>query len=167
MAHVVIDGYNLLPATTYRDREALIAALARYRKLKNHEVTVVFDGGKGGTRTGDRSFSSGIEVVYSPITVTADTVIEEMLPDFEGSSTIVVSSDWRIQTAAKREKMVFLESREFARRLTEAAKLPLGTAPPPWMEGREDDDKVATAKKCPGRKLSKEARRKKRSLRQL
>jgi predicted RNA-binding protein with PIN domain len=167
MARVVIDGYNLLPATTFRDREKLVAALADYRKLRNHDVTVVFDGTHDGTGTGDRSFASGVEVVYSPLTVTADDVIEAMLPRLDANTTIVVSSDRKIQNAARRAGMVFLSSQEFARRLRETSSRGSQGAPPPWMEGRTDEEERPREKKGASKKLSKEERRKKRSMKKL
>ena len=52
--HIIIDGYNLIrqsPTLSRLDRqdiasgrEALVARLAAYRKLKPHRITVVFDG---------------------------------------------------------------------------------------------------------------------------
>jgi uncharacterized protein len=168
MARVVIDGYNLLPATTFRDREKLVAALADYRKLKGHDVTIVFDGTHDGTGTGDRSFASGVEVIYSALTVTADDVIEGLLPRLDANTTIVVSSDRRIQNAARRSGMVSLTSSEFARRLRETTSRGVQNDVPPWLEGRSDDEpERPKEKRGSSRKLSKEERRKKRSIGKL
>ncbi|MEN8246931.1 MAG: NYN domain-containing protein [Thermodesulfobacteriota bacterium] len=52
--HIIIDGYNLIrqsPELSYLDRqdlqqgrEALLGMLAAYKKIKHHQITVVFDG---------------------------------------------------------------------------------------------------------------------------
>lgn len=171
MAHIVIDGYNLLPVTTYPDRDKLVAALARYKKEKGHDVTIVFDGTYDGTGTGDRSFSAGIEILFSPLTFTADDIIEKLVLKLDPNSMIVVSSDRRIQKAAKRAGAVVLESKEFAKRLSQSSSLmemEQGDTPP-WMEGRADEEENdrPRPKKGTAHKLSKEARRKKRSMKKL
>jgi len=168
MAHLIIDGYNLLPTTRYKDRETLIAALARFRRSRGHEITVVFDGTRGGFGWMNRDFSSGIEVIFSPLTVTADDLIEEMLEGKEASSTIVVSSDRRIQDAARRSRMVFFESADFARRMEAVRTIDGGKgSDPPWMEGREHEHAPSSPKRGPSRKRSKEERRRSRSAKKL
>jgi predicted RNA-binding protein with PIN domain len=166
MPHILIDGYNLLPVTAFRDREQLIQALVSYRRRKGHEVTVVFDGTHKGTGSGDRDYSSGVEIIYSPLTVTADDEIEEMLPRLNPGSTIVVTSDRKIQSAARRVGATFIESAEFAKRLNSKSGHDSLEAPPPWMEGRTDEDSPQIKKGNP-RKLSKEDRKRKKELKKL
>jgi predicted RNA-binding protein with PIN domain len=138
MARILIDGYNLLPATALADREKLIARLARYQKEKGHRITVVFDGTKGGTGTGDRYHEAGVEVVFTALTVTADDLIEELLRRSDASRFVVVSSDRRIQSAANRARAAFLTSEEFAKRLRQPGRADSGLKTPPWLEGREE-----------------------------
>ena len=157
MTHILIDGYNFLPATDFSGRDPLVAALALYRKTRGHEITVVFDGTHQGTGSGDRSFSSGIEVIFSPITVTADEVIESMLPRMEPSSTLVVSSDRRIQDAARRAGATFVSSQEFARRLNA----------PPSPIINDADPGPSKPKRGNPRKLSKEERKRRKVLTRL
>ena len=52
--HIIIDGYNLIyqseafnplnASDIETARDALVAALAAYKRLKAHKITVVFDG---------------------------------------------------------------------------------------------------------------------------
>lgn len=168
MARIVIDGYNLLPATDFKDRDRLIAALAKYQTTKKHDITVVFDGTYGGLGSGDRDYSSGVEVIFTPLTITADDVIERMLPKLDPNTTIVVSSDRRIQIAARRAGAVFVSSQEFARRLTRKSSDRFEGGIPPWMEGRTEEESSKTkGKRGIPKKASKEERRRKRSLHKL
>ena len=140
----------------FPDRDHLIAALAAYRRLKRHEITIVFDGTHRGTGSGDESFSSGIEVIFSPITVTADDIIEKMLPRLEPSSTIIVSSDHRVQNAARRYGATFVSSEDFAKRLFGASRT-----------FSEEEDSGPKPKKGNPRKLSKENRKRRKKLERL
>ncbi|MCK4467804.1 MAG: NYN domain-containing protein, partial [Desulfobacterales bacterium] len=86
--HIIIDGYNLirqsdrLSVIDRRDiqsgREALLDTLAKYRKIKKHKITVVFDG------TNAPSFSrrveklNGVKILFSRNGELADTVIKRM-----------------------------------------------------------------------------------------
>ena len=169
---ILIDGYNLLAATDLRDRDSLIAALARYRRRKQHPVTVVFDGMHGGSGLENRSLEQGVEVVFSPLTVSADDVIERLLLGKDAASWIVVTSDRRIQSAAVRAGTAFMPSEEFAARLsrtTRSASQP-GDHPalPPWLEGRsESDARPSPAKRGRARHLTKKEKRRRKRLEKI
>jgi predicted RNA-binding protein with PIN domain len=163
MARILIDGYNLLPATALKDRDRLIARLGRYQKEKGHRITIVFDGTKGGTGTGDRYHEAGVEVVFTALTVTADDLIEELLRRSDASRFIVVSSDRRIQSAAKRARAAFLGSDEFARRMVQTGRADSGLKTPPWLEGRDEaTDPDRRIKKGSPKKLPKDERARRR-----
>jgi gamma-glutamyltranspeptidase / glutathione hydrolase len=167
VARILIDGYNLLPQTEFKDRDRFIRALGTYARSKAHQITVVFDGTQQGTFHGDRYREAGIEVVFTPITVTADDMIEEILERADPNRWIVVSSDRRIQSAAKRAHSESVPSDEFARRMI-ASRAHSGSAEiPPWMEGREEDDPRPPSKKGPSRRLSRDEKRKRQTLKKL
>jgi hypothetical protein len=73
--HIIIDGYNLirqskrLSAAEAIDlqagREALIDALAHYKRIKAHRITVVFDGTGLASLLGERDRAKGIDIRFS------------------------------------------------------------------------------------------------------
>ncbi len=160
----MIDGYNLLAVTGHKGRDEFLSALSKYRKQKGHDVTVVFDGTHKGTRWGDQFGTAGIHVIFSPITVTADDTMEELLEEQKGSSYVVVSSDREVQRAAQRFGHTFVFSQEFAKRLDFSEAIASSKEdPPPWMEGREEEARPTTKKKG-GKKLPKKERQRRRRL---
>lgn len=168
MARIIIDGYNLLAVTEHSNREGLIRAVATYAKLKNHDIVIVFDGTKGGGGELNRSMESGIEVMYSPLTVQADDIIEEMLALPNKGNPLVVSSDRRIQKAAVRTDATFVTSEEFDGRLQMSRfSADLDPDVPPWMEGREDEYRTKKPQKKLSKKLSKTERRRRKRLEKL
>ena len=82
--HLIIDGYNLIRQSDWlgdidrrslqRGREALISALGRYRKLKGHRITVVFDGGRAPSFGDQRDRRAGIDIRFSRRGELADAV---------------------------------------------------------------------------------------------
>ncbi|HLG18268.1 MAG TPA: NYN domain-containing protein [Bdellovibrionota bacterium] len=138
MTRILIDGYNLLAVTGHPDREALIRSLVEYRTVKGHQITIVFDGTHGGTGHGDHFQTGGIEVIFSPLTVSADDTIEKMLEKPDASNWIVVSSDRRIQSAADRAHASPISLQEFAGKLRQGSS-PASSTVPPWLEGRTDE----------------------------
>src|SRR3990167_10170312 len=83
---IIIDGYNLLMTSDRfrRDfidsfeetRNRFIENLYNYKKLKGHDITVVFDGWKSGYMTERREVTKGIKIVYSRRGEKADEVIK-------------------------------------------------------------------------------------------
>lgn len=164
--HIIVDGYNLLAVTGFDERDKLLRNLEGYHHRKGHEVTIVFDGTHQGTGSGDRFYSKGVEVIFSPLTVTADDTIEKMLSPAKASRTLVVSSDRKIQSAARRVGATFISSQEFWCKLQETPAFKPKNILKPWEEGRMDDEPTKF-KRGPSRKLSKTERQKKRKLDQL
>ena len=82
--HIVIDGYNLIrQSRSFSDldrqdlqmgREALVDALAAYKRVKPYAITVVFDGGDASGGMPRRDRLKGIELRYSNPGELADTV---------------------------------------------------------------------------------------------
>lgn len=170
--HIIIDGYNLirqskdLSCLDLQDiqfgRAALIDALAAYRKIKKHRITVVFDGAGavGGDRHRDRI--KGIEVRFSRNGQSADAVIQQMAAR-EGEKALVVSSDREVADVSSAKGAATIGSREFENRLAMAVHL--------THADDEPDDTVGwvptTRKKGPSRRLSKKDRRRRRKISKL
>ncbi len=146
---LIIDGYNLLHATGIMGRGAGPGGLARSRQaLLNflaasldpdlaRRTTVVFDAATSPGRP--RALEhAGIRVVYAAGYDDADTLIEELISQHSSPRRlVVVSSDHRVQRAARRRRAKPIDSdvwyaelmrhrREQARRPDE----PVKTTPP-------------------------------------
>ena len=136
--NLIIDGYNLLPESGCKDREELIQVLVAYRRRQGHEITLVFDGTHGGLGDYGHADTGSIKVVYTPLTVQADDHIEDLLEKLGGQNTLVVSSDRRLQRAAKNSQSFWAYSKEFARKLRQSGSAMSESQAAPWLEGREE-----------------------------
>ncbi len=161
--HLIIDGYNLIRQTPVWEeldaqdlrwgREALLASLAAYRRVKKHPITVVFDGGHSVEVVGQRDFYQGILVLYSHHGETADEVIKRLAAR-ERERGLVVSSDREIMEHALRVGAAVMSAPEFVLRLQMAEN----------KDGQEDesvDDSptFSTKKKGPPHRAPKKRRR--------
>ena len=169
---IIIDGYNLIRQSTsfsrldrqdlQLGREALIEALAAYKRIKGHRIVVVFDGVDAPSTLSRRDRSHGIEIRFSRHGESADTVIKRMVRSGPGEQ-LVVTSDRAIQEAAERSGAVAIDSPAFEEKLMLASA---GT-------GLFDDDNESqgwlptTRKKGPRRKLSRKERRRRQKTRKL
>ena len=163
----LIDGYNLIrrdPDLRAREEEsleagrtALVHLVAGTARESRDDFTVVFDGARvtGGSPSGGR-----VEVLFSRPPRTADDELMG-LARRHGAGAIVVTSDRRIQDAARRAHCPVLAAEQFLQRLT-AASQPPGLADPT----DEEEDRPREKRGNP-RKLSKEARAAQRALRRL
>ncbi|MBQ4144687.1 MAG: NYN domain-containing protein [Thermoguttaceae bacterium] len=147
---ILIDGYNMicalgiLPGLGGRRalpvgklagaRTSLLKLLANdlsepYRR----QTTVVFDALEPPKMVPDSFRYEGIEVVFSRGYDTADEyIIELILAQKRNADWMVVSSDHRIQNAARRRRMVFFDSDEwFYDRMPEPVKSPPKPIPKP------------------------------------
>lgn len=185
---IIVDGYNLIRQSGFRQyerisleegRKALLRSLAAYRKNRGHAITVVFDGWIGGSPNEERDRAGGVEIIYSRIGEKADEVIKRLTAK-GGEEITVVTSDHEIATyAAHRGKSVVSSSTfeallETASCSQSAASEPRNakTAFPvcdqlygPKIDEEEDDGQ--TKKKGPSRRLSKQKRLARASLRKL
>lgn len=95
ISHIIIDGYNVI-GIFHKDmekaREEFISLLIRYRKISLHDITVVFDGHKGGSGVEQSEVRGGVKAIYSRLAERADDVIKRMLSS-ENREWIMVSSD--------------------------------------------------------------------------
>jgi predicted RNA-binding protein with PIN domain len=99
---LIIDGNNLIHAMPEliegagRDfvttRQRLVQQLDELINVLAERITVVFDGSRGGKQTGFEA--SAVEVIFSPSSLTADSVIERLaVHALEREGATVVSSD--------------------------------------------------------------------------
>lgn len=173
--HLIIDGYNLIrrsPMLRREDevalelaRESLLERLRRYKRIRSHRITVVFD---GASRTGAPSSpgqEKGIRVVFSGRNETADAVIKRM-SEKEGGKLTVVTSDRDLGRYAASYGAVVIDAEEFEGKLDMALHLEAkGAEEDEENEGRQGG--LDTRKKGPSMRLSKGERRKRQRLRKV
>ncbi len=121
---LLIDGYNLLhvtgiigrgvgPGSLERSRSALLNFLAESLEADDvKKTTVVFDAGEGAPRDLPRRLKHrGLTVHFASRYADADSLIEELIvADSAPRKLVVVSSDHRIQRAARRRRATAVDS---------------------------------------------------------
>jgi uncharacterized protein len=170
--HIIIDGYNMIRRSRVlgegagdiqEERERLIDFLSRYRKIRSHDVTVVFDGADAPSFMPRRDHVRGVGVVFSRRGESADSVIMRM-SSAEQERALVVSSDRAVADFAASKGSATIESHRFEARVARV----LSDGP-----GDEDDGagrtpaRGLTRKKGPGRRLSKRNRRSRIKIRKI
>ncbi|MBW2060099.1 MAG: NYN domain-containing protein [Deltaproteobacteria bacterium] len=168
--HLIIDGYNFIRQSQSLSRqearglgfgrEALLARLASYRRIKPHPVTVVFDAAEGPIQRQTAEKTRGIKVVYSSARETADQVIIRLARRM-GSQAVVVSSDQALCQAVEAAGATAVSSPEFEERMEQAS-----CSDKKGVEEEEEDYQPSrsTRKKGPARRPSRAARRRKSRL---
>jgi uncharacterized protein len=95
ISYIIIDGYNVT-GVFHKDmekaRDALLSQLAEYKKIRAHDITVVFDGYKSGMATQHVSYHGGVRVIFSKLGEKADDVIKKTVSQ-ERREWIVVTAD--------------------------------------------------------------------------
>lgn len=156
---LLIDGYNIIaPVAAPRnprritkssstgrstatwlehERKTLIGRLAKHLPTSVRENTcVVFDAKTRPTDLPSRTSSSDIEIRFAVDHAEADDLIEEIIASHSvPKSLTVVSSDHRIQAAARRRKCVYYDSQDWFDDLLDGhigiAKVPTQRTPKP------------------------------------
>ena len=188
----LIDGYNVIrrdPDLRAREAESLEAGrralqhrLARAGRDPRDEFTVVFD---GAGLPGEPPPGGRIRVIFSRPPMSADDELMRLARQWR-SGAIVVSSDRRVQDAARRADCAALTAEQFLQALEPSAKVErptrglfAGSEPrrssirlPSDEAGLEDpatkdDTDVPREKRGNPRRLSKKARRARRALGRL
>ncbi|MBI5632694.1 MAG: NYN domain-containing protein [Nitrospirae bacterium] len=122
ISSIIIDGYNLI-GTQHRDlqkqREGLIRQLIAYRKLRGHDITIVFDGWKSGSHNQEQTITGGIRIIYSRLGDKADEVIKTMIGQVR-KEWIVITSDREIMDHAWKNHSVPVPSDQFLRLLEQS-----------------------------------------------
>jgi len=172
--HILIDGYNLIRQSDSlrrlekfsleEGRKGLIKRVAGYKKLKNHKITVVFDGWINGSAIEERLREDGVYIVYSRKGETADEVIKKMARAERGGEIIVVTSDRDVADSVVRAGGVAISSPEFETRMKEEEMMAMIQSGEPCIDDDYDIPKSGTRKKGTARRKSKRERQAQRRL---
>ncbi len=101
------------------EREKLLRLLSEYRKMKVHDITVVFDGWKSGGPKEETLKTGGITVIYSRLGENADYVIKRIISG-DKREWIVVTSDRDIAAFAWANGSIAVPSDRFRAVIGEA-----------------------------------------------
>ena len=162
---IAVDGYNFIKQSPdlrkleqielQKAREGLVERLARYKRVKGHLITVVFDGWQEGRLAAHRERSRGIEIVFSKAGEKADDVLKRLAAEKKGGA-LVVTSDRDVASFAEKKGAGVISASDFAEKMEMARFYDLkGGA----EEEEPRDRSVAPDKKGPSRRLSKSQRR--------
>ncbi|MBR9979676.1 MAG: NYN domain-containing protein [Desulfatitalea sp.] len=170
---IVIDGYNLIRQSPHwsrldqqdlqAGRDALVDALAAYKKVKPFPITVVFDARDALPGMPRRDRRKGIELRYSQPGELADTVIKRMAARLRGK-LMVVTSDGEIKAYAAAQGAATIDAVDFEARLTMARMV--------GLKGAVEDEassgwQPSTKKTGPSRRLPKQQRRMRHKIEKL
>ena len=166
--HIIIDGYNLIRQSDSlkrlerfsleEGRNGLIKRVAGYRKLKNHKITVVFDGWIDGSVREERLKEDGVYIVYSKRGETADKVIKRMAMAGKGGEIIVATSDRDVADSVVKAGGVAISSPEFEARIKEEEMMAMIHSSEPSKDDDYDIQESGTRKKGTARRKSKKER---------
>jgi predicted RNA-binding protein with PIN domain len=121
----LIDGHNLIPKLGLRldsmdDENELIPRLQEYCRLRRTRLEVYFDGAPAGQASTRKA--GAVTVTFVRKGSSADAAIEARLGRLgkEAKNWTVVSSDRRVQGAARATHASVLSSEEFVREMSKA-----------------------------------------------
>lgn len=118
--NLIIDGYNLIGSEQGLHghleprRNWLVQRLSAYQKIKQFDVTVVFDGWRTGRGDEVLATKDGISIIYSRLNEKADAVIVRLARE-KAAGAVVVTSDREIRNAVERFGAVAIPAGEFNR----------------------------------------------------
>lgn len=114
--HIIIDGYNvigILHNDIEKARNSFVELLIKYKKLKHHDITVIFDAYKSGDRCEQTLWSGGIKIIYTRLGQTADELIKSIISN-ERREWVVITSDrdlirhaWSVNSVPVRSDIFF------------------------------------------------------------
>ncbi len=181
----LIDGYNVIrrdPDLRAREAEsleagrtALLHLVARKARESRDDFTLVFDGARV---TGGAPSAGRVQLLFSRPPRTADDELIRLARQ-HGAGAVVVSSDRKIQDAARRSRCGVISAEQFLQRLTaESEPHRFSSRPSTAQAGLADPATTAPAtkddeedrprdKRGNPRRLSKKARAAQRALRRL
>lgn len=168
--HLIVDGYNLLGASSAPKsemaRESLLRDLAAYRHRKGHPVTVVFDGWQQGYPVEHREHRAGVQVIYSRRGETADQVIQRLAREY-GADCAVVSSDHEIEATARAHGATVMSAQLFLVKLTQSGPAAGSVIGKELDSGEDERLRRGPDKKGNPRKLPKTVRERTRRLKRF
>lgn len=168
MAHLLIDGYNLI-GIAHKDlekaRQDLIRKLYNYANTKRHNITLVFDGWKSGQKDETNSKVGNVTVIYSKLGEKADFVIKKILSS-AAKPWIVVSSDREISDFAERKDFAAVSADEFEGKLYSTGKHNK-TEEAPAYDKDKDMDLIPARQKGNPKKLSQKEKKNIEALKKL
>jgi predicted RNA-binding protein with PIN domain len=154
-------------------RSEFINTLIAYKKISSHDITVVFDGYKGGYGSEHSEFKGGVKVIYSRLGEKADDVIKRIISR-ERKEWIVVSSDRDIMNHAWASGSIPIASElffEIVQKKTKFGKTKENAAETEelnYLYGRDGEDESARSSAGGNpQKPSKKERAMQRALRKL
>lgn len=119
MHAVGFTGDLAVPGNLERARRSMLEKLSRYLTESERQSTlVVFDLGRRSSKKPQQYNFDGIEVVFSTGFDDADSMIESLIQKHQiPRRLLIVSSDHRIQNAARRRDAKFIDSERWIDRL--------------------------------------------------
>ncbi len=169
MAYILIDGYNLIGiahGNLDKARRELIQDLQKYAKIRQHDITLVFDGWKSGLQDQTRTRLGHVTIIYTRLRETADVVIRKMLTP-TAKPWIVISSDREISDFAAKKDFAAVKSDEFEEKLFRTIHSDNIDNIPDMQTDEDDEDYPIARNKGNSRKLSKRDRKKIQALKKL
>jgi len=145
-------------------RQTLLDRLAVYKRLKGHQITVVFDGAAQYSVFNRSEREKGINVRFSRHGETADDVIKRMVRR-ERQKATVVSSDREVAGFSESQGAAAIGAREFEQKLEMAEYMDVKGASP--ESETEAGGSLDTRKKGPSKKPPKQKRRHRRKIDKL
>ena len=162
--HIIIDGYNLIRQSNIFNpldrkdiqlgRAALIDTLAVYKRIKGHQITVVFDGSNAPSVSQPKDQIKGIRIKFSRRGESADDVIKRLAAS-KREKALIVSSDQDVVQFALSRGCATITSNGFEEKIEMAAHLNAN----PSHEEPEGGWIPTTRKKGPGKRLPKKKRK--------
>ncbi len=150
---LLIDGYNLLHATDIfgdegsapsfqRSREALLAFLAKaLHEVERLQTTIVFDAAGAPPGLPHTDSVAGLQVRYARDYPDADALLEELIEEHPAPrGLLVVSSDHRVQRAARRRGAKYCDSDRW---YAELCRRPLRSGPQRAGDGEKPAQSAA------------------------
>ena len=134
-------------------RDTLLDAMIDYRKRKDHDITVVFDGYKNGMTTQQVLFRDKVKVIFTRLGEKADDVIKKTVSQ-ERREWIVVTADRDIADHAWAAGSVAVAPEKFMDIITRQRRINADEVPDAGDEN--DDDERHSGKGNPFRLSKKE-----------
>ena len=157
---IIIDGYNFIAAVPYlraifnKDlesaREESRDLLARYKKARGHDITIVYDGPGGQWGREEASRVGGIKEVFTAQDEIADAVIIRKARE-NPADMVVVTADRAVELECTKAGAAVISPTEFEEKIMEAVYEDM-------KGGRPEEERQpfrSTEKKGPSKRLKR------------